>query len=77
MMKLLPLLLLACCAVRAFGADLPPDKASEIPASAQRPVVVTRGTEHFALRTPEATLPTGYSLTVAAAAPLVLHPIAG
>jgi len=77
MMKLLPLLLLACCAVRAVGADLPPDKGNEIPASAQRPVVVTRGADAFALRTPEATLPTGYSLTVAAAAPLVLHPIAG
>lgn len=76
-MKLLPLLPLACCAVRAFGADLPPDKGNEFPASAQRPVMVTSGAEHFALRTPEATLPAGYTLHVAAAAPLVLHPIAG
>jgi len=77
MMKSHPLLLLACYAVRAFGADLPPDKGNEIPASAQRPVVVTRGAETFDLRTPEATLPPGYALTVAAASPLVLHPIAG
>ena len=76
-MKSTSLLLLACCTIPAFGADLPPDMGNEVPASAQRPVVVTRDTERYALSTPEATLPAGYTLHVAAAAPLVLHPIAG
>lgn len=59
----------------AFGADLKPDAGTEIPESAKRPVVVTSKTLNQAL--PTATLPPGYALELAAAAPLVLHPIMG
>ena len=45
-----------------------------IPVSSRRPVVVTSSTK---LAPPVSQLPAGYSLSVAAAAPLVNHPIAG
>ncbi len=58
----------------AFAADLPADKGTEIPASGKRPVVVT-GKATQAL--PKHDLPPGYTLELAAAAPLVTHPIMG
>lgn len=45
-----------------------------VPASAARPAVVSSSAKHPA---PAATLPSGYALSVVAAAPLVTHPIAG
>jgi len=68
------LLLLSFVAIPAFAADLPPDKGSTIPASGQRPVVVTGKS---ALALPKHDLPEGYQLEVVAAAPLVTHPIMG
>jgi putative membrane-bound dehydrogenase-like protein len=56
------------------AADLPPDKTSDLPESAKRPVVVT-GKSTLAL--PKHDLPAGYTLSVAAASPLVTHPIMG
>ncbi|MGV3659937.1 MAG: PVC-type heme-binding CxxCH protein [Prosthecobacter sp.] len=56
------------------AADLPADKSTEIPASGKRPVVVTG---KAALPLPKHDLPPGYMLEVAAAAPLVTHPIMG
>lgn len=56
------------------AADLPPDAGKEIPASSKRPVVVT-GKSSLSL--PKHDLPPGYTLEVAAAAPLVTHPIMG
>jgi len=66
---ILPLL-----ALPALAADLPPDKGNTIPESGKRPVVVT-GKSLQAL--PKHDLPDGYTLSVAAAAPLVTHPIMG
>ncbi len=61
-------------AVPAFAADLPPDKGNTIPESGKRPVVVN-GRASLAL--PKHDLPEGYTLSVAAASPLVTHPIMG
>ncbi len=61
-------------AVPVFAADLPPDKGNTIPESAKRAVIVT-GKSSFAL--PKHDLPEGYTLEVAAASPLVTHPIMG
>lgn len=72
-MKTSPLLL-ALLPGLVIAADLPPDKGNSIPESAQRPVVVT-GKPTSSV--PKADLPEGYTLSVAAAAPLVLHPIMG
>ncbi|MBL9178738.1 MAG: c-type cytochrome [Verrucomicrobiaceae bacterium] len=69
MRQFLPLL-----ALPVFAADLPPDKGNAIPESAKRPVVVS-GKSTLAL--PRHALPEGYTLEVAAAAPLVTHPIMG
>lgn len=70
MRRVLPLLL----ALPLAAADLPPDKGAEIPASGKRPVVVS-GRAVFPL--PKHDLPPGYTLELAAAAPLVTHPIMG
>ena len=59
------------------AADLKPDSTTDIPESAKRPVVVTRGTDHSALSAPKAELPPGMELLTVAAAPLVTHPIMG
>ena len=56
------------------AADLPPDKGLELPASAARPAVI-EGV--FPVREVKAALPEGHRLEVAAAAPLVTHPIMG
>lgn len=61
-------------AVPALAADLPPDKGNTIPESAKRPVVVTG---RSSLTLPKHDLPEGYTLEIAAAAPLVTHPIMG
>ena len=66
--------LLALLPGLVLAADLPPDKGNAIPESAQRPVVVTGKPT---MEVPKADLPDGYTLSVAAAAPLVLHPIMG
>lgn len=55
-------------------------KGDEIPASSQRPVVVQISPEEVrqqSSRVPQAQLPEGYKLSVAAAAPLVTHPLMG
>lgn len=69
MRRLLPFL-----AIPALAADLPPDKGNTIPDSAKRPVIVT-GKSSLAL--PKHDLQDGYTLEVAAASPLVTHPIMG
>lgn len=61
----------------AQAADLKPDTSTEIPASAQRPVVVRLEGKAYSQPIPTTTLPPGYTLELAAAAPLVLHPIMG
>jgi putative membrane-bound dehydrogenase-like protein len=61
-------------ALPVFAADLPPDQGNTLPESAKRPVVVT-GKSTLAL--PKHDLPEGYTLEVAAASPLVTHPIMG
>ncbi|MFM7604626.1 MAG: PVC-type heme-binding CxxCH protein [Prosthecobacter sp.] len=61
-------------AIPVLAADLPPDKGNTIPDSAKRPVVVT-GKSSLAL--PKHDLQDGYTLEVAAASPLVTHPIMG
>lgn len=61
-------------ALPVLAADLPPDKGNTIPDSAKRPVVVT-GKSSLAL--PKHDLQDGYTLEVAAASPLVTHPIMG
>jgi len=74
------LLLLALLPGFVIAADLPPDKGNEIPESAKRPVVVQLDKSQISNLTsqiPKADLPEGYTLSVAAAAPLVLHPIMG
>ncbi len=48
-----------------------------LPESAKRPVVVTLDASQDQPKLPQATLPEGYSFTLAAAAPLVTHPIMG
>ena len=67
-------LFLLAFAVPALAADLPPDKGNTIPDSAKRPAVIT-GKSTLAL--PKHDLPEGYTLEVAAASPLVTHPIMG
>jgi len=72
--------LLCLLAFPALAADLPPDKGNEIPASGKRPVVVKLSdSSPSALRSslPKHDLPEGYTLELAAAAPLVTHPIMG
>ncbi len=63
----------------ASAADLPPDQSDTIPESAKRPVVVTL--DKSAIHNPQSaidhTLPDGFTLTLAAAPPLVTHPIMG
>lgn len=74
------LLLLALLPGLVIAADLPPDKGNEIPESAKRPVVVQLDKSQISNLTsqiPKADLPEGYTLSIAAAAPLVLHPIMG
>jgi len=66
--------LLLLFAVPAFAADLPPDQGSAIPASGKRPVVISGKSS---LPLPKHDLPAGYTLEVAAASPLVTHPIMG
>lgn len=71
----------ATCAtfLRAAGPVAPP-KVEEIPTSSQRPVVVqldAGGLRKQALNIPQAHLPDGYTFSVAAASPLVTHPIMG
>ena len=66
--------LLLLLATPALAADLPPDKGNAIPESAKRPVVVS-GKSLLAL--PKHDLPEGYTLELAAAPPLVTHPIMG
>lgn len=60
-------------ALPVLSADL----TSELPDSAKRSVVVTLDASHAKPRVPVATLPMGYTFSVAAAAPLVTHPIMG
>ena len=69
----LPFLFAASLALR--GADLPPDQGHEVPSSAVREVVVTQ--KGPGEKAPPHALPEGYTLTVAAASPLVTHPIMG
>jgi putative membrane-bound dehydrogenase-like protein len=61
------------------AADLPPGPSTEIPASSQRPAVVTL--PQSALQNPPSeiphSLPPGFTLSLAAAPPLVTHPIMG
>ncbi|MCA1964629.1 MAG: hypothetical protein LDL31_11845, partial [Prosthecobacter sp.] len=72
-MKMLPLTaLLVTSLIRA--ADLPPDQGLEIPESGKRPAVVSA---KIAQNLPKHDLPEGYTLELAAAAPLVTHPIMG
>jgi putative membrane-bound dehydrogenase-like protein len=59
----------------AFAADLPPDADNQIPEGAARPVVVTA--REAGWPAPEHLLPEGFRLEVAAASPLVRHPIMG
>ena len=67
-------LLLCLCALMSHGADLPPDAGKDIPASGKREkVIIGRST----LPLPRHDLADGYTLEVAAAAPLVTHPIMG
>ena len=68
------LLTLAALCITASAADLPPDKGNEIPESGKRAVVVTGKP---ALAVPKHDLPEGYTLSIAAASPLVTHPIMG
>lgn len=56
------------------AADLPADQTALIPESAKRPLVIT-GKSQLAL--PKHDLPEGYTLELAAASPLVTHPIMG
>jgi putative membrane-bound dehydrogenase-like protein len=80
-MKRAPFLffLVAPC-VAVLAADLKPDATTEIPASAQRPIVVTLPAT--AVRSPlhppvQADLPAGFELVTVAESPLVTHPIMG
>ena len=67
-------LALALLSQTLTAADLPPDKGNEIPESGKRPTVLT-GKPTQVL--PKHDLPEGYKLELAAAAPLVTHPIMG
>ena len=63
-----------------LGADLKPDDATKIPESALRPVVVKADAADIARiksQAPKASLPEGWELVTATAAPLVTHPIMG
>lgn len=71
---LLPLLLLP---LPLAAADLPPDAGKEIPASGKRPVVLSREAGSPFPAVPKHELPAGFELKMAAAAPLVTHPIMG
>ncbi len=66
--------LLPFFAIHALAADLPSDQSNTLPDSAKRPAVVT-GRSTLAL--PKHDLQDGYTLEVAAASPLVTHPIMG
>lgn len=66
--------LLCLLALPVLAADLPPDQGNPIPESAKRPAVIT-GKATLAL--PKHDLQDGYTLEVAAAAPLITHPIMG
>ncbi len=66
--------LLCLLALPVLAADLPPDQGNPIPESAKRPAVIT-GKATRAL--PKHDLQDGYTLEVAAAAPLITHPIMG
>jgi putative membrane-bound dehydrogenase-like protein len=66
--------ILALSVSLASAADLPPDKGNLIPESGKRPVVVTGKST---LTLPKHDLLEGYTLEVAAASPLVTHPIMG
>jgi putative membrane-bound dehydrogenase-like protein len=66
--------LLCLLALPVLAADLPPDQGNTIPDSAKRSVVIT-GKATLAL--PKHDLQDGYTLEVAAASPLVTHPIMG
>ncbi len=67
-------LLFCFCALMTQGADLPPDAGKDIPSSGKREkVIIGRST----LALPRHDLAEGYTLEVAAAAPLVTHPIMG
>lgn len=72
--------LLAVPAARSLAADLPPDKTTEIPASAKREIVVTldkSAIKKLGANPPKHELPAGFTLSLAAAPPLVTHPIMG
>lgn len=56
------------------AADLPADQTALIPESAKRPLIVTGKTTQAL---PAHDLPEGYTLELAAASPLVTHPIMG
>lgn len=71
----LPLFLV--CAAISSAADLPPDKGNEIPESGKRPVVINSEARNPKSELPKHDLPEGYTLSVAAASPLVTHPIMG
>ncbi|WP_395750772.1 PVC-type heme-binding CxxCH protein [Prosthecobacter sp.] len=71
---MIPRFLILLLAAPLLAADLPPDKGNAIPESGKRPVVIT-GKSTLAL--PKHDLPEGYTLEVAAASPLVTHPIMG
>jgi putative heme-binding domain-containing protein len=76
------LILPGICSLSAFSfaADLKPDATTDIPDSAKRPVVVALGKSQISdlkSQIPKATLPEGMELQLAAAAPLVTHPIMG
>lgn len=64
-------------ALSSRGADLPPDKGNTIPESSKRPVVVSKVGGSAMRGLPAFDLPDGYTLTVAAASPLVIHPTMG
>lgn len=68
-------LALFCLTLPLSAADLPPDATHSIPEAAQRPTVVTHSDPLPA--PPPHTLPPGFSLALAAAPPLVTHPIMG
>ncbi|MCW0219534.1 MAG: c-type cytochrome [Prosthecobacter sp.] len=75
MSKELTLLIPLLMASVANAADLPPDPGHEIPASGRRETVISRNSP--LPKAPDHALPEGYTLTVAAASPLVMHPIMG
>lgn len=75
---LLSTVALTLFATQIIAADLPPGQSSEIPASAKRPVVLTLAKQEAAKAAEqklEVELPPGMELKVAAAAPLVTHPM--